>query len=324
MENFSIERTSLCVDSRATVDLGGRALVAQELVEGLGNHLFPQEGPLVLAHPQQELDAPFRKALTKKTIGNSWFKLGWERKFLQNNQIEWFHRFLPLDKVNSSSTCSLVTTLLPPLYKEPFFLSRRNKHHFVVPSHADVLWLQKAYGVPSDQITQIAPAPRHTVIAPGFMPTGERGVVVIRDGRKDGFEKHAAVIRRCFPQTRVLTLDLRDAEATQPQRWRRTLENALACFYLVERPLDWVTLAIEAIYWNIPTVYADANQSLRELIPDTRLQLHSYLADPPALNALETATRQARALLETNGVLAPDAQALAYRDLYLRLGALKG
>ncbi len=207
--------------------------------------------------------------------------------------------------------------------KTPFFLSRRNGHHFVVPSQKDADWLEKNYGVPSSQVTVIRPAPRRAVLKPtSFHAAGERGIILIRDGRKDGFERHVSVVRRCFPNTRLVTVDLRDREATAPDRWLRTLQNAMACFYLVDRSFDWATLALEAIYWDVPTFYADGNRTMGEILPLRSMQLHSFLAEPPTPAQLVAMAATARESVESAGLLDPDQQAVAYRELYLRLGAI--
>jgi hypothetical protein len=318
-----LDTAALCVDGRASWDFGGRGLVAQDVIEGLGHHLFEQDGPLVLAHPQQDLAAPFRRANTKKPTGKRFFYNGWEREFVAARQISWFHRFLPLDRINATGKCAQITTLLAPMKKNPFFLSRKNGHHFVVPSQADALWLEKHYGVPTSQLTVIKPSPRRAVLKPAsFHVAGERGIIVVRDGRKDGFERHVSVMRRCFPHTRIVTVDLRDREATSADRWLRTLQNAMACFYLVDRPFDWATLALEALYWDVPTFYADKNRTLGEVLPLRSIQLHSFLADPPTPGQLITLGAEAREKLESTGVLDPDQQAVAYKELYLRLGAI--
>src|SRR6478736_4579527 len=98
----AVDAAAFCVDGRATLDFGGRGLVAQDVIEGLAHHVFAEEGPLVLAHPQQELATPFRRANTKNPTGGSWLAPGWERKFVATRQINWFHRFLPVDKIGST------------------------------------------------------------------------------------------------------------------------------------------------------------------------------------------------------------------------------
>lgn len=317
------DTAALCVDSRASRDFGGRGWVASDLIEGLGHHVFAEDGPLVLAHPQQDLDVPFRRTNTRTPVGGGWFSPGWEKKFVATRQIAWFHRFLPIDRVHSSGKCSQITTLLPPLKKTPFFLSRKNGHHFVVPSAADAEWLQKNYGIPEHQVTVIRPSCRRAVLESGvFIPNAERGVVVVRDGRKDGFERHVSVIRRNFPHTRLVTVDLRDAQATAPEAWLRTLRNAQICFYLVDRPFDWATLALEAAYRNIPLVFADTNRTLREAIASPSLRLHSFMAEPPILSQLENAMEPVRGELDARGYFNPNQQAIAYRELYMDLGAL--
>jgi len=320
--SIPLDPASLCVDTRAALDFGARGLVAKELIESLSHHLFEQDGPLVLAHPQQELNSGFRRTNTRKPAQVSWLSPQWESKFLAARQVGWFHRFLPVDKVKHVS-CASITTLLPPTKKLPFYLSRKNGHQFVVPSQADADRIERLYSIPSSQITVIRPTIRRAIAQwPSFHFAGERGILIVREGRKDGWDRHESVVRKTFPNTAITTLDLRDAKAVAPQRWVRTLQSTSLCFYLVQRPFDWSTLALEAMYWNIPTVYADANPTLYEQIPHARLKLHTFMADPPPMAQLQEQANAARNALEASGILEPELQALAYKELYFKLGAL--
>jgi hypothetical protein len=314
---------SLCVDGRASREWGARGVLATEVVEGLGNHLFAEEGPLVLAHPKQDILAPFARMNTKVPAQGSWFAPRWDRKFIASKQIQWMHRFLPLDQVNRAVGCQQITTLLPSLGKDPFYVSRKNGHHFVVPSEADRAWLEKTYSVPTDQMSVIYPAPRRSVVLQSdFASSGERGILVVRDSVTDGFDRHVSLLRRSFPTYRFATVSLRDAEAVSPTRWLRTLRNAAACFYLVEKPLDSAVLALEALYCQVPVVYADGNRTLNEVIGHPEWHLKHFLADPSSIEQLGKSAVSLRAELEIAGFFDLDQPALEYRDLYFRLGAL--
>lgn len=319
----TIGSVSLCVDSRATEDFAGYGLVAAEVVEGLGNHLFAEEGPLVLAHPNQDILAPFARENTRAPVGGSWFSPHWEKRFVSSKLISWMHRFLPLDQVNRSSGCNQITTLLPALGKNPFYVSRKNNHRFVVASAADAAWLAKTYSVESSQIRSILQGPRRSVLLrSSFTSSGEQGIVVVRDSVNDGFDAHVSLLRRNFPSFRFATVLLRDKSAVATPRWLHTLQNSAACFYLVDRPLDGGVLALEALYCRVPVVFADGHRALSEQILSPKAKLNRFLADPIALSELHSDAAIERESLLARGHFDPDRQALEYRTMYWELGAL--
>jgi hypothetical protein len=319
----TIEPISLCVDSRATEDLAGHGLAAAEVVEGLGNHLFAEAGPLVLAHASQEILCPFARENTRTPVSGSWFSPRWEKRFVSTKLISWMHRFLPLDQVNRSSGCNQITTLLPALGKNPFYVSRRNNHCFVVPSAADAAWLAKTYSIDRGQIRSILQGPRRSVILrSGFVSSGEQGIVVVRDSADDGFDAHVSLLRRNFPSYRFATVSLRDKSAVASARWLKTLQNSAACFYLVDKPLDGGVLALEALYCRVPVVFADGHRALSEQILSPKARLNHFLADPASLTELKTGAETERESLAARGHWDPDRQALEYRELYWDLGAL--
>lgn len=318
----TIGSVSLCVDSRATEDLAGHGVVAVEVVEGLGNHLFAEDGPLVLAHANQDILAPFARENTRTPVG-SWFSPRWEKRLVSTKLISWMHRFLPLDQVNRASGCNQITTLLPALGKNPFYVSRKNNHRFVVPSAADATWLAKTYSIETGQIRTILQGPRRSVILrSGFVSSGEQGIVVVRDSVNDRFDAHVSLLRRNFPSFRFATVLLRDKAAVAPARWLRTLQNSAACFYLVDRPLDGGVLALEALYCRVPVVFADGHGALSEQILSPKARLNRFLADPVSLTELKSDAAREWESLSARGHFDPDRQALEYRSLYWDLGAL--
>ena len=47
-----------------------------------------------------------------------------------------------------------------------------------------------------------------------------------------------------------------------PLAWLKLLQHTKVCVYLASKPFDWPTLALESIFWGIPTLFSDEHIAL--------------------------------------------------------------
>lgn len=317
-----------CIDGRAAEDYSVSAALAHETIEELfetGSEELARhvaKTPVVISHPDQIFLADAKRINTSHRSSGSPLGWLWEKQFVRKAGVETLHRFRPADKLTPHHSCTLITTLLPPARRMPFFISRRNGHQYVVPSQQDQMLLETVYHIPNEQITVIRPGIRgyvHTAAMPK-RPAG--GLLFVLGSFKEvpDLKKRIALASKLFPQMPVRVLRLKSKKPFVPGTWLKTLRNTAVCFYLSSSPFDWGTLALETMYWDIPTVFLETNGALSELLPNSPLSMARFLISQPDLPTLQKETKLARQTLLEKRLFEKGGHASQYLQIYARLG----
>jgi hypothetical protein len=326
----------LCIDGRPAKQFGHRGLMAQEvidqLVSGFGeenasSEWIEKKRTVLLAHPSQVFSGQLKRFDTKRKISGSLLYWIWEKQFSQTSQISRFHRFRSVDNLNPSLKIPTLTTLLPAKGRLPFFISRRNSQQYVVPSHQDRKLLEKSYHLPEEQIHVFRPGTRRYVhFIESFKHSGYGNILFLVGDKKGA--KNLKKLQKVFSEVYVnipqKVIHLKDSTNVSPTLWLKLLQNTKVLVYLSSQPFDWATLPLEAIYWNVPTLFQDSNSALNELLPQSPLRLSQFLVNQPEFNELKTLSRKAKDELERQGVFTPLNMAEQYTGLYRQMGAPTG
>ncbi|NDD04137.1 MAG: hypothetical protein EB078_04465, partial [Proteobacteria bacterium] len=132
-------------------------------------------------------------------------------------------------------------------------------------------------------------------------------------------KKLAGVVKTRFPKLQPKIVSVRPQEELSPQTWIALLSNAKLCFYLCSKPFEWGTLALESLFYRIPTVFPEENQSLNELLPQTSLSLARFLINQSDMGSLKQETERVVEQLKNKGLYEPLATAATYRELYRQI-----
>lgn len=324
----TVHTPRLCIDGRIASENPGKGLIAQEVIEqlvagrgeGAGSSAWIEKHRTVLlAHPAQVFSGQLKRfdTNTKTPVGPvSWF---WEKNFLKSAEISAFHRFRPIDQLHPTPRCATVTTLLPPKGRLPFFLSRRTNQFYVVPSQADRRILTTTYQVDPEQLFVVAPSVRRYVhFVEKFTPLDEQYVLILvgdRDGKRR-LPRLSQILSTRFAGIKQRVFSLSEREVSQPMAFLKLLQGAKLCLYLSANPFDWGTLALESMYWGIPTLFADKHNALNELLPHSTLRLSQFLVDMPDMLELKLKAQSARIQLDASGAFDPLGLAKHYTSVY--------
>ncbi len=317
-----------CIDGRAADDFSVGAMLAQETIEEIfesGNEEFRKhvdQTPLVLSHPDQVFLADTTRINTRHRSGGSPLAWLWEREFVRKARVEALHRFRPVDRLTPHHRCTSITTLLPATRKLPFFISRRNGHQYVVPSHQDQLLLETVYHIPVEQISVIRPGVRgyiHTAAAP---KATNGGLLFLLGNLREipDLKRRVALASAMFPQMPKKVLRLNSRKPFAPATWLKILRNTGLCFYLTSSPFDWATLALEMLFWEIPTVFLETHGVFSELLPSSSLGMSRFLIEQPDLPALQKEVKAIKQILTEKRIYERGSLASQYLSIYARLG----
>lgn len=328
MENVHTAR--LCIDGRIASEAPGRGLIAQEVIDqlvsgrGEGEASTPwieKHRTVLLSHPHQVFSGQLKRHDTAKNTPSGILSYFWERRFLQTAEISAFHRFRPIDRLKPTPRCATVTTLLPATQSLPFFLSRRTNQFYVVPSQADRKILTKNYQVDSDQVFVHTPTIRRALSFIEKPSVGDEEYLLVILGDKDGrerFKKIRHILKDRFSHLKFKVLNLGDRETLHMTTWAKLLANTKLCLYLQSQEFDWATLALESLYFGVPTLITDTHPTLNELLPHTHLRLSQFLLDMPEIAELRLKSQTARVQLDAAGAFDPFGLAKQYAKTYAK------
>ena len=136
---------------------------------------------------------------------------------------------------------------------------------------------------------------------------------------KIDYQQIVKIVSSRFPNAPRKILKLNKKANFVPNQWAKELESAAVVFYLTKSPFDWPTLALETMYWNIPTIFMEQHHSLSELLPNSPLGLSKFLIEQPDLAKIQQSTKETRLVLDEHGAFAPLALAHQYREIYNEL-----
>lgn len=318
----------LCIDGRAAAKYPVRGLIAQEVIDQLvaaggepdvASEWIDRRRIVLLTHRKQVFSGQLRRFDTRVGLSRSPLHWLWEKRFVRDANISAFHRFRPADQLFPRHGCHTFTTVLPPKTGLPFFVSRRSENHYIVPSRRDAGLLEKGYHVPANQVSVVRPSVRRYVhFTERPKAPGDGTLLLLTGGPGDAkdLRKLTSVISDTFPHLPRKTLSLRRESDVTPVTWAKHLEGVQLCFYLNAPPFDWATLALEALFWGIPTIFLDRNATLAEILPHSPLKLSRFLVDQPDLAVLRQEALQARESLLTQGIFAPLSLAKQYTEIY--------
>jgi len=319
---------SLCIDSRTALELPHTGAIAQELIDQLvaangeeeASEWIQKHRTVLLTHPGQVFSGQLRRYETKRKVGVSPLYWLWEKEFVKMAGISFFHRFRAIDQMNVACSVSTLTTVLPPKKKLPFFLSRRPNQYFSVPSETDKLLLQKRYLIAQERIFVSRPTPRRLVHFNSLVSEKKDTALILVD-KKDPItsKKLLSVLKHRYPNWQIKTVSLRNKEALSPKVWLQHLSRAGICFYLCSKPFDWGTLALESIFYGVPTVFLEENKTLMEMLPNSGLTLTRFLVENPELTDILASTQKAGISLKKAGIFDPLAVAEQYRLVYEKI-----
>jgi hypothetical protein len=316
----------LCIDGRGAAEFAAQGILAQEWIDqlvsaqgepDLGNEWIDRQRTVLLTHPDQVFSGQLRRFDTKRKIGRSPLYGWWERKFVQNAHLSAFHRFRPADRLSPTLKCPTITTVLPAKFGFRPFRTQKEGQRFLVPSARDKAVLENRYRVAEEMIFIIRPGLRryvHFASAPRRAP-GNLLFVVDERPRREA-RRLMKILSDRYPNSPKKILRLGQAKEFAPTRWLKTLEQTQLCVYLSHRQFDWPTLALEAIYWEVPTLFFDTHSALDELLPSSPLRLSKFLVHHPTLAELSEHVGQAKAALEREGTFDPFRYARQLRQIY--------
>lgn len=332
----TVQTPRLCIDGRSAHQFGHRGLMAQEVIDQLvaghgegdaSSEWIEKKRTVLLAHPSQAFSGQLKRFDTKTKISSSplyWF---WEKYFAKNANISRFHRFRSIDNLSPSLSIPTLTTLVPAKKGLPFFISRRPNQDFVVPSSQDAKLLQTHYQIASDKIHTLRPGTRRYVQFVETLKHSGHGYIlfVVTDAKSVRKVKALKkVIAKIYPNLPQKVMRLTDSTKVAPAVWMKLLQNTKVCIYLSSQPFDWGTLALESIFWNVPTLFSDEHSALTELLSQSPLRLSQFLINQPDFEELSTLTQNAKSELEAKGTFLPLNMAEQYASLYRELGTPTG
>ncbi len=332
----TIQTPRLCIDGRVARQFGPRGLVAQEvidqLVSGYGegkasSEWIEKKRTVLLTHPSQVFSGQLKRFDTQKKVASSILYWLWEKGFTKNANITRFHRFRSIDNLNPSLSIETITTLLPSRSGLPFFISRKSNQEYVVPSLQDGKILERQYHVSNDQIHVFRPGTRRYVqFVEPLKKTDFGNILFLVTDKRSGkdLKKLRKVFSKVFVNVPHKVIRLKDSTNVSPALWMKILQNTQVCIYLGAQPFDWATLPLEALYWNIPTLFSDQNSTLNELLPQSPLRLSQFLVEQPELKELQNFSKKAKESLEAKGVFLPFNLAEQYTHLYRQMGNPSG
>lgn len=315
----------LCIDGRAAAEFANYGLMAQELIDQLvssqgeeqSSSWMERQQTVLLSHPGQVFAGQLRRFNTERKIGTSPFYWAWEKNFVKSAQLGAFHRFRPANGVSPRLGCFTVTTLFPP--QRGFFpLFARPREHFVVPSNHDRKVIQKKYRLPESWIHVVHPCARRYVHF-SDPPVKEAGwILFLMGNHKESIDlkKLRRVLTHQYPKLRHKFIKLHKGSCLTSVDWLRCLGQTQLCVYLTEALCDWPFLALEALYFGIPTIFLDGHSALKECLPDSPLRLSRFLVEQPKASEVIRWVKEARGVLESVGCFAPLGLAKQYHAIY--------
>lgn len=319
----------LCIDSRTAVELPDSGILNQELIDQLvaangeqeASEWIQKQRTVLLTHPGQVFSGQLRRYETKRTIGTSPLYWLWEKEFVKTAGISFFHRFRAVDQINVACAITTLTTVLPPQKKLPFFLTRRPNQYFCVPSHFDLDLLHKQFQISKERIFVAKPTIRRFL---HFQEPTVRekplSVFLVNDKTSRAqINKLVGVVKMRFPNLESKIITVKNKEPMGPKAWVELLSNAQFCFYLCSKPFDWGTLALESLFYKIPTFFVEENHGLSELLPQSSLNLNRFLIDNPSEEDLRTETEKAWTELKKMGLFEPLSLANQYKQIYQQI-----
>lgn len=319
----------LCIDGRTALELPQTGIIAQELIDQLvaangeeeASDWIKKHRTVLLSHPGQVFSGQLRRYETKRKVGNSPLYWLWEKEFVKTAGISFFHRFRAIDQINVACSISTLTTVLPPEKKLPFFLTRRPNQYFCVPSVQDLELLHRKYQISKDRVFIAKPSVRRFVHFQE-LKAPEKELALLLVGEKETglqLQKLLSVIKSRFPRIEPKVVSIKAKEQLSPQAWLSLLSNTKICFYLCSKPFDWGTLAMESLYYKIPTIFSENNRSLSELLPQSKLSLPYFLIEQKDLSALRIETEKALEIITEAGLFEPLSMAGQYREIYQQI-----
>lgn len=317
----------LCIDSRTAVEMPQTGILAQELVDQLvaakeeqeASEWIQKQRTVLLSHPGQVFSGQLRRYETKRKVGTSPLYWLWEKEFVKTSGISFFHRFRAIDQMNVACAITTLTTVLPPQKRMPFFLTRRPNQYFCVPSEKDRVQLSEQYQIAVERIFLARPTLRRFVHFQALAKTEKPTALFLIGDRENKVQinRLLKVVKNRFPQWETLVVKLdKNKEVAHPKTWLSLLSNAQICFYLSSKPFDWGTLALESIFYGIPTLFLEEHRALSELIPSSALTLTKFLIEQPEHQTMILETEAILKELKKDGVFEPLALANQYREIY--------
>lgn len=319
----------LCIDGRSASELASLDFVCSELISqlvaGVGesqgsSSWFEKSRAVILAHDEQVFAGSLRRYDTKAKVGKGIFRTAWEKNFVKKANISAYHRFRSIERLTQLEGIPTVTTLLPsnPLELLPL---NKSKDQFVVPCEKDRYLLEKFFGVSADKIHVVTPTVRRFFQFDHPIPfkTRHRCVVIGTHKEMRRQEKTIAELLIQFPQLEYSAVHLSNHAPLEASTWHSFLSEASVVVYLESRAFDGATLALEALFVGVPTLFSERHNALTELVDIPEFQIEKYLETPLTIAALKQKVPKLRERLFEKGIFEPFSLAEQYSKIYERL-----
>jgi hypothetical protein len=304
-------------------------ILNQELIDQLvaangeqeASDWIQKQRTVLLSHPGQVFSGQLRRYETKRTIGTSPLYWLWEKEFVKTAGISFFHRFRAVDQMNVACAITTLTTVLPPKRKLPFFLTRRPNHYFCVPSEFDSKLLQNQFHISSERIYVAKPTIRRFLHFQQLAPMEKPVALFLVEDKKnqEQLTKLLRIVKMRYPNWESKIVAVKNKEPVGPKLWAELLSNAQICFYLCSKPFDWGTLALESLFFKIPTVFGEENHALTEILPQSSLTLNKFLLGNPSREELNKETEAAWCALKSMSLFDPLCLASQYKEFYQQI-----
>jgi len=296
-----------CIDLRAAEDFPTSGFISEALVEQLGEAPGYELPVAVLMRESQTAPEPARKIYADFRTGNSLIYSAWEKELFKNASVGGLHRFRPLNRLGAEFAFPTLTTVLPRKGRDPWFRSRRHEH-FTVSSHADARHLGEILKIAPEQISVVVPTVRQSLITGNEPVRCVPRTLLLLTGdfpEKFSLKRFGKILAQRYPNLPQKVLSLDEASAFTSVRWKKQLENVHTCFYLTTRPFDWPVVALESLYWKIPTVFMDGHRALNEMAGFSDLRLSRYLVEKSSDEGMRQATEATHQRLAEKGAFDP-------------------
>lgn len=294
-------------------------LVACQGEPSATNEWIERGRTVLLAHPDQIFEGQWRRYNTKMPVGLSPLYWAWERNFVKEASLSVFHKFRQADRLGLRLPCETVTTVLSPgAIPKPLRLNSRDQI-FVVPSHRDRTRLMRESHIAAEKIHVVRPTVRRYCFFCESPKLRTDGKILLIGENARYQQRLSSILKGRFPTQSVEALSFKGRKEVEPLEWLKLIDQTAFAVYLVDKPYDWATLALELFYWGVPVVFPDENGPLNELLPLSPLRLSSFLVNQPDLSGLKKMAEEAGAQLDEANVFEPLSFARQYGKIYSSL-----
>ncbi len=183
--------------------------------------------------------------------------------------------------------------------------------------------MQRIYRIQKERLHVVRPVARRYIHFSEPPNRSESGwILCLLGANKTSLDvkKLLRVLSYRFPKLRPHIIRMHEGVSFSPKNWIKLLQQTRVCLYLTEDICDWPVLALEALYFRIPTLFLDDNSAMSELLPGSSLRLSRFLVEQAGIADLMHWVDEACAALTRQGAVDPLGLVKQYQSIYTQLG----